>query len=83
MLSPYHLPGNLKIAEKGENAENQHLCTFFTMFSTHPETRFNFSIAFILSSANAFSLVQSKILSFGKEVKWRRKLCCSKDRHQI
>ena len=36
------------------------------MFSTHPKTNFNFSVAFNLSSANAFSLEQSKIFSFGR-----------------
>ena len=40
---------------------------FPTMFSTHPKTNFNFSVAFNLSSANAFNLDQSIILSFGKE----------------
>ena len=35
------------------------------MFSTHRLTHFNFSITFILSSAIAFNLDQSKILSFG------------------
>ena len=39
------------------------------MFSTHPKTNFNFSVAFNLLSANAFSLYLSKILSFGKEFK--------------
>ena len=37
-------------------------------FSSHQETNFNFSVAFILSSANAFNLDQSNILSFGKEL---------------
>ena len=36
------------------------------MFSAFPETNFNFSVAFILSSANALNLNQSKILSFGR-----------------
>ena len=39
------------------------------MFSAHPNTNFNFWITFILSSANAFNLDYSKILSFGKELK--------------
>ena len=39
------------------------------MFSTLPKTNVNFSFTFILSSANAFNLDQSKILSFGKEFK--------------
>ena len=34
------------------------------MFSTLPQTNFNFSVTFILS-ANAFNLDQSEILSFG------------------
>ena len=38
------------------------------MFSTLPETNFNFSVTFILLSANAFNLDQSKILLFGKEL---------------
>ena len=38
------------------------------MFSTLPKTDLNFLVAFVLSSANAFNLVQSKIL-FGKELK--------------
>ena len=44
------------------------------MFSTNPKTNFNFSVTFILSSADAFNLDQSKILLFGKElmvqIKW-------------
>ena len=36
------------------------------MFSTLPKIIFNFSVTFILLSANAFNLDQSKILSFGK-----------------
>ena len=39
------------------------------MFSTLPKTNFNFSVAFILSSAGALNLDQSKILSFGRELK--------------
>ena len=39
------------------------------MFSTLSKTNFNFSGKFILSSANAFSFDQSKVLSFGKELK--------------
>ena len=38
------------------------------MFSTLPKTNFTFSFGFILSSANAFNLDQSKILLFGKEL---------------
>ena len=36
------------------------------MFSTLSKINFNLSFTFILSSANAFNLDQSKILSFGK-----------------
>ena len=39
------------------------------MFSTHLKTNFKFSITFILSSATPFKLDQSKILSFGIELK--------------
>ena len=39
------------------------------MFSTIPKTNFNFSVTFVLSSANAFNLDKSKILSYGKELK--------------
>ena len=38
---------------------------FPTMFSTLHKTNFKLSFTFILSSANAFNLDQSKILSFG------------------
>ena len=38
------------------------------MLSTLPECNFSFSFTFILWSANAFNLDQSKILSFGKEL---------------
>ena len=34
-----------------------------------PKTNFNFSVTFILLSANAFNLDQSKILLFGEELK--------------
>ena len=38
------------------------------MFSALPKRNFNVSVTFILSSANALKLDQSKILSFGKEI---------------
>ena len=38
------------------------------MFSTHPTTNFNFSVTFILSSANAVTSDQSIKLSFGKDL---------------
>ena len=59
------------VVGKGENAGNagnQH-SRFPTMFSTHPKINFNFSVTFILSSANAFNLDQLKYLSFGKVLK--------------
>ena len=45
------------------------------MFSTVPITIFNFSVTFILSSANAFNLKQSKKSLFGKGLKafWEHK----------
>ena len=41
---------------------------FPVMFSTLPKTNFGFSITFIISSASAFNLDQSKNLSFGREL---------------
>ena len=40
-----------------------------SMFSILPKTGFNFSVTFILLSANAFNLDQSKDLLFGQELK--------------
>ena len=53
--------------EKGENAGNEHISPFPTMFSTCPETNFSFSVTFILLSANTFNLDQLKKLLFGKQ----------------
>ena len=53
------------MAGKGENADY-----FPTMFSTLTKTNFNFSVAFIWLSANAFNLDRSKILSCGKELSY-------------
>ena len=39
------------------------------MFSTLSEGEINISATFILTSADAFNLDQSKILSFGKELR--------------
>ena len=39
------------------------------MFSTLPNTNFNFSVTFILSSASSFKLKPSKYLLFGKGLK--------------
>ena len=41
---------------------------FPRMFSTPPKTNYSFSVNFILSSAIAFKLDWSKIVSFGKEL---------------
>ena len=41
---------------------------FPTMFSTLPKLNFNFSLASVLSSANAFNLVSAKKLLFGNEL---------------
>ena len=56
------------IVGKVENAGDQHFSPFPTMFSTLPKPIFNTSFTFILSSANAFNLDHSKILSFDKEL---------------
>ena len=57
------------IVGKGENAGYQHFLFFpQCLFSVCPKSKFNFSFQFILSSANAFNLNQSKIFSFGKEL---------------
>ena len=42
---------------------------FLTMFSTHSKKNFSLSVTFILSSANAFNLNQSKNSLFGKDLK--------------
>ena len=54
------------IVGKGKNAGNQHFLLFPTLFPTLPQTIFNFPVTFILSSASAFNLDQSKNLLFGK-----------------
>ena len=56
------------IVGKGENAGLPAFFSFPPMFSTLPKTNFNFSLTFILSSANALNLDQSQISSFGKEL---------------
>ena len=53
------------IVRKGEIPCNQHFLLFRTMLSTCPITKFSFLVTFTLSSANAFSSEQTKILSFG------------------
>ena len=54
------------IVGKEENAGNQHF-SFPTMFPTLSKVVKIFSSTFSFSSVNTFSLVQSKIMSFGKE----------------
>ena len=55
-----------KHSRKRRNAGNQHFLFFPTVIFTHPKTKFNSSITFILSSANAFNLDESTNLLFGK-----------------
>ena len=61
------------IVGKGENADNQAFSPFPIMFSTHPTNNCYLKVTgtFILKFTNAFSLDQSKNLSFGKEL-----ICC-------
>ena len=56
---------------KGENAGNQHFLLFPQCFLLNQREIVSLA-AFNLSSANAFSLVTSKILSFGKELTLNR-----------
>ena len=55
---------------KRENAGNQHCLPLVTFFSTLPKANLNFLFTFKLSSANAFNLDRSEILSFGKELSY-------------
>ena len=48
--------------------ETSNFSFFPTMFSTCLKTNFDFSVKFILSSANTFNLNQSEFLSFGKKL---------------
>ena len=57
------------IVGKGENAGNQHFLLFAQSFSTQSKTVIITLGAFNLSTAKALNLVQSKKLSFGKELK--------------
>ena len=57
------------IVKKGENTGNQHLILFPQCFQPYQRQKIIILSTLILSSANAFSLDQSKILSFGKEFK--------------
>ena len=58
-----------KIKGKGENAGYHHFFLFPTLFSTLSRTKIIFLSTFMCSSAYVFSLDQSKILSFGKDLK--------------
>ena len=57
------------IVGKGENAGNQHFLLFQQSFLSFPKQISIFWVTFILPSANALNLDQSKILSSGKELK--------------
>ena len=57
------------IEEKRENACNQHFLLFPQCFIPYENTKIIILSISIMSSANAFNLDQSKILSFGKEIK--------------
>ena len=52
---------------KGENADDQHFLLFPSHFLPFPKRISTFQSHSFVSSANAFNLDQSKILSFGKE----------------
>ena len=52
------------IVRKGENTGDQHFLLFPQCFLPFQKQISNFSVSFILSSANAFTLDQSKILMF-------------------
>ena len=52
------------IVGKGENANNQHFLIFPQCFLPFPKQAFVFLFKFIMSSANALNLDQSRILSF-------------------
>ena len=54
---------------KEENAVNQHF-VLFLQFLSFPPQNLNFSVTFILSSANTFNLDLSNILSVGNGLKW-------------
>ena len=51
------------------NLQQKHVLLFPNCFLPHPKINFTFTLAFILSSANAFNFDQSIILLFGKELK--------------
>ena len=58
-----------KIVEKGENAGNKHFLLFPQCFQPYPSKNKNHHFSyFILSSANAFNLEQSRMLLYGKEL---------------
>ena len=64
-----------KIVGKGENVGNQHFLLFPKMFSTQLKIKIVKLANFTFSSANAFNLDQSKILSFGKEIEIKEIWC--------
>ena len=56
------------IVVKGENASNQHFLLFPQCFLPFPIQISIFQLHFFLSSANAFNLDRSKILSIGEKL---------------
>ena len=53
---------------KGENAGNQHFLLFLQYFLPYKREKSSFQLYLFFLSANAFSLDQSKILLFCKEL---------------
>ena len=66
------------IVGKGENADNQKFLLFPQCFLPS-KTSFPYFIlfCFVVCKINAFNLDPSKILSFGKELKWKSKKFCN------
>ena len=58
----------LKVFENNVG-KRENACSFPTMFSSLSKTKVIILATFNFSSANGFSLDQSRILSFGKELK--------------
>ena len=56
------------VVGKGESAGNQHFLLLPQCFLSFLGKKKKKSVTFILSSANAFNLNQTKYLSFGKEL---------------
>ena len=70
-MGPFYYDRVKNIMGKGENAGYQHFVSpFLTMFSTLSETEMIIFATSNLSSANVFNFIKTKLLSFGKELKW-------------